>query len=345
MTHVSYMLAMTRLWLWTRSQWPSLTISKLLLIIHCWRWIDRGFDIAYSQPFPLQPEQWLHERLLKTDSWPELSFEHLQTSGAHTKRLMWFHKGLPMLISFTEIPLVSVTHPYPYSMCSFKPRNGGDEKHVQSYPVQSNQYHCLVHASTAQCCHMNFIPPKIVIDSIIFLRFFGFAFSNSACSIFMSSCRAPCFGNPSKRHPRYRSPPWSHVAEHERKELCRARFVSSHFFSTCGLEWLCVNLCLSNQTRQFSLSNPVWNTFMSELLEIQRKFLKSLCGQSHSIHQASQLLGARQICSVYCTHMRTPPHVYNSHSFTPCILYIIVCAACEGPATAVHGNPTLARSF
>lgn len=152
-THVShdYILAMNTI---------SMTIIDYMTnikTIHFWRWIDGGFDIAYS-PFPLQPEQWLHERLLKTDSWPELStsniFKRQVHTHTHTKRPMWFHKRFPMLISSTEIRLISVSHPYPESMCSFKPRNWGDEKHVRSYPVQSNQYHFLVHASTALCCHM-----------------------------------------------------------------------------------------------------------------------------------------------------------------------------------------------
>lgn len=117
------------------------------------------------------------------------SFKRQVHTHTHTKRPMWFHKRFPMLISSTEIQLISVTHPYPDSMCSFKPRNWGDEKHARSYPVQSNQYHFLVHASTALCCHM-ILPPKIVIDSNWFHHlFWDLLASHSPTATLPASCR------------------------------------------------------------------------------------------------------------------------------------------------------------
>lgn len=178
-------------WLWTRSQWLSLTIwlyqDYTFLEVNWW-WL-------WYRIFSLSTATWAMAAWAIAENWllaRALNIEHLSNvrcTHTHTKRPMWFHKRFPMLISSTEIQLISVTHPYPDSMCSFKPRNWGDEKHARSYPVQSNQYHFLVHASTALCCHM-ILPPKIVIDSNWFHHlFWDLLASHSPTATLPASCR------------------------------------------------------------------------------------------------------------------------------------------------------------
>lgn len=270
-------------WLWTRSQWLSLTIwliSRLYIF---------GGELMVALISHILPFHCNLSNGCMSDCWkltPGPSSQHRTSSNVrcthtHTKRPMWFHKRFPMLISSTEIRLISVSHPYPESMCSFKPRNWGDEKHVRSYPVQSNQYHFLVHASTALCCHMIFIyfhPTKncnwFGLMQILWLKALRIHCNASSIMSFLILLALATQRAILDIVARHGITSLLNTNGSRTVSLLVSCFRVIPLFSTCGLEWLCLILCLSNQARQFSLSNPVWNTFMSELLEVQRKFLK-----------------------------------------------------------------------
>lgn len=148
---------------------------------------------------------------------------------------------------------------------------------VKPIPFFSACFYCslLSHDSPTKNCNWF----KLIPSS--FLRSFGFAFSNCNASSIMSFLILLALATLQSAILNIVAV----VARHGITSLLNTNvkncvptqyysFRVIPLFSTCGLERLCLILCLSNQARQFSLANPVWNTFMSELLEVQRKFLK-----------------------------------------------------------------------